>query len=69
LAEFGMTCSIKRKGNCWDNAPTESFLNSLKHERVRDTRYATHDEAQADLFDCIEVFYNDASWCPTSLCA
>jgi putative transposase len=56
LAEFGMTCSIKRKGNCWDNAPTESFLNSLKHERVHDTRYATHDEAQADLFDCIEVF-------------
>ena len=58
LAEFGMTCSMSRKGNCWDNAPTESFFNSLKNERVYGTRYATHDEARADLFDYIEVFYN-----------
>ena len=34
LAEYGMTCSMSRKGNCWDNAPTESFFNSLKNERV-----------------------------------
>ena len=53
-----MTCSMSRKGNCWDNAPTESFFNSLKNERVHGTRYATHDEARADLFDYIEVFYN-----------
>jgi putative transposase len=58
LAEFGMTCSMSRKGNCWDNAPTESFFNSLKNERVHGTRYATHDEARADLFDHIEAFYN-----------
>jgi len=58
LVEFGMTCSMSRKGNCWDNAPTESFFNSLKNERVHGTRYDTHDAARADLFDYIEVFYN-----------
>ena len=58
LAEFGMTCSMSRKGNCWDNAVAESFFNSLKNERVHDRRYATRDEARADLFDYIEVFYN-----------
>ena len=40
------------------NAPTESFFNSLKNERVHGTRYATREEAIADLFDYIEVFYN-----------
>jgi putative transposase len=58
LIEYGMTCSMSRKGNCWDNAPTESFFNSLKNERVHGTRYATRAEAVADLFDYIEVFYN-----------
>ena len=58
LKEYGMTCSMSRKGNCWDNAPTESFFNSLKNERVHGTRYATRDEARADLFEYIEVFYN-----------
>ena len=58
LKAYGMRCSMSRKGNCWDNAPTESFFNSLKNERVYTTRYATRDEAIADLFDYIEVFYN-----------
>lgn len=58
LAGYGMTCSMSRKGNCWDNAPTESFFNSLKNERVYATRYATRDEARADVFDYIEPFYN-----------
>lgn len=58
LVEFGMTCSMSRKGNCWDNAPTESFFNSLKNERVHGTRNATREAAIADLFDYIEVFYN-----------
>jgi putative transposase len=58
LAEYGMVCSMSRKGNCWDNAPTESFFNSLKNERVHGTRYLTRDAAIADLFDYIEVFYN-----------
>ncbi len=58
LAEYGMICSMSRQGNCWDNAPTESFFNSLKNERVHGTRYATRSSAMADLFDYIEPFYN-----------
>ena len=58
LAEYGMVCSMSRKGNCWDNAPTESFFNRLKNERVHGTRYTTREEAIADLFKYIEVFYN-----------
>ena len=58
LKEYGMVCSMSRKGNCWDNAPSESFFNSLKNERVHDTRYRTQAEAKADLFDYIEPFYN-----------
>jgi putative transposase len=58
LAAYGMRCSMSRKGNCWDNAPTESFFNSLKNERVHATRYRTHQDAKTDLFEYIEVFYN-----------
>ena len=58
LTEYGMTASMSRKGNCWDNAPTESFFNSLKNERVHSSSYATRADAQADLFEYIEVFYN-----------
>jgi putative transposase len=58
LAEFGMRCSMSRKGNCWDNAPSESFFNSLKNERVHGTRYRTKVDAKADVFQYIEGFYN-----------
>ena len=58
LQEYGMTASMSRKGDCWDNAPSESFFNSLKNERVHGTNYATRADAEADLFQYIEVFYN-----------
>ena len=58
LHEYGMTASMSRKGNCWDNAPSESFFNSLKNERVHGTIYETRADAEADLFQYIEVFYN-----------
>jgi putative transposase len=58
LKAYGMRCSMSRKGGCWDNAPTESFFNSLNNERVHGTRYRTHREAVADLFEYIEAFYN-----------
>jgi len=58
LKEYGMICSMSRKGNCWDNAPTESFFNSFKNERVHGTQYETRAEAIADAFDYIEPFYN-----------
>jgi len=58
LAQAGMIQSMSRKGNCWDNALTESFFNSLKNERVHGSRYATRDAAKADVFQYIAVFYN-----------
>lgn len=58
LAQFQMTCSMSRKGNCWDNAPTESFFNSLKNERVHGSRYRTRAQARDDVFQYIEGFYN-----------
>ena len=58
LKAFGMTCSMSRKGNCWDNAPTESWFNSFKNERVHGIRYATHADMKAASFEYIEVFYN-----------
>lgn len=50
--------SMSRRGNCWDNAVAESFISSLKKERIRKRIYKTRDLAQADIFDYIEVFYN-----------
>ncbi len=58
LKEFGIACSMSRKGNCWDNAPTESWFNSFKNERYHGLRYATHAEMKAASFEYIEVFYN-----------
>lgn len=58
LKAYGMTCSMSRKGNCWDNAPTESWFNSFKNERVHGVRYATQAEIEAVTFEYIEVFYN-----------
>ena len=50
-----MRGSMSRKGNCWDNAPTESFFNSLKNERVHGASYATRSEATSDLFQYVAV--------------
>jgi len=58
LASRGITCSMSRKGNCWDNAPMESFFATLKKELVHQERYATREEARQSLFEYIEVFYN-----------
>lgn len=58
LAVHDITCSMSRKGNCWDNAPTESFFGKLKTEWVYGVDYDDHDEANQHLFEYIEVFYN-----------
>ena len=58
LADQGITCSMSRRGECWDNAAMESFFSTLKIERVFRSRYKTRDEARADIFDYIERFYN-----------
>lgn len=58
LKQFGMVASMSRKGNCYDNAPMESFWGSLKNELVHHQRYATRDEAKASIQEYIEIFYN-----------
>ncbi|MBB3359857.1 transposase InsO family protein [Novosphingobium sp. BK486] len=58
MQDNGVTCSMSRSGNCWDNAAMESFFSSLKTERVRKKVYRSRDQARADVFDYIERFYN-----------
>ena len=58
LARNGIECSMSAAANCYDNAVVESFFGVLKRERVNRVRYRTRQEARADLFDYIEVFYN-----------
>jgi putative transposase len=58
MADHGVTCSMSRAGNVWDNAAMESFFSSLKTERTAHKMYRTRNEAKADVFDYIERFYN-----------
>jgi len=58
LDSLGVTCSMSRSGNVWDNAAVESFFSSLKTERVRRKVYPTRRAARADIFEYIERFYN-----------
>jgi putative transposase len=58
LKDLGVTCSMSRSGNVWDNSVMESFFSTLKIERCNRRRYATRQEARADVFDYIERFYN-----------
>jgi transposase InsO family protein len=58
LQQHGMLCSMSRKGDCWDNAPMESFFATLKGELVEQRDHLTRDEARADVFQYIEGFYN-----------
>lgn len=58
LKEHGITCSMSRSGDCWDNAVMESFFSTLKTERTSRKNYPSRDEARADVFDYIERFYN-----------
>ncbi len=59
LARHGITCSMSRKADCWDNAPMESFFASLKKELIHGADFATRAEARAAIFEYIEVFYNN----------
>lgn len=54
----GVVQSMSRKGNCWDNAPAESFFGSLKKELIHHRKFRSRAEAQAAIFDYIEIFYN-----------
>ena len=52
----GIVCSMSRRGNCWDNAVMESFFSTVKSELA--DQFASHGDAKMELFDYIEVFYN-----------
>ena len=58
LARSGIACSMSRRGNCWDNAPVESFFGTLKRELVHRSAFATREAARQALFSWIEVWYN-----------
>jgi transposase InsO family protein len=58
LKSAGMTPSMSRKADCYDNAPMESFFHTLKTELVHHEKYATRAEAQRSIFAFIEGFYN-----------
>jgi putative transposase len=58
LGRHGITCSMSRVAQCWDNAPVESFFASLKRELVHDEQYTTREQAKASIFEYLEVFYN-----------
>jgi putative transposase len=56
LGKYGITCSMSRRGNCYDNAVMESFFSTVKSELGE--RFQSHGDAKMELFDYIEVFYN-----------
>lgn len=58
LSEKQFIGSMSRKGNCWDNAPSESFFHTLKTELVHHEDYRTREEAKQSIFEYIAVFYN-----------
>ncbi len=58
LGRHGITCSMSRVAQCWDNAPVESFFATLKRELVHDEHYTTREQATASIFEYVEAFYN-----------
>lgn len=58
LWSYGIIGSMSRKGNCWDNAPMESFFHTLKTEHIFFEEFMTRSDARESIFEWIEVFYN-----------
>lgn len=58
LRQLGMTASMSRRGNCYDNAPMESFWGTLKSELIHHRRYETREQARREISEYIELFYN-----------
>lgn len=58
LREAGLEVSMSRRGDCWDNAPVESFFATLKRELVTERDFWTREQARREIVDYIEVFYN-----------
>jgi transposase InsO family protein len=58
LQQHGIKQSMSRKGNCWDNAVSESFFHTLKTELIHQVHFKNKEEAKQSIFEYIEVFYN-----------
>jgi transposase InsO family protein len=58
LTDHGLVCSMSKKGDCFDNAAMESWNHSLKVEAIHGERFATREQAKAQVFDYVEVYYN-----------
>jgi transposase InsO family protein len=58
LSDSGITCSMSRKGNCWDNACMESFMGSYKMEWMNHRNFATIESVRRETFRYVEIFYN-----------
>ncbi|WP_280173651.1 integrase core domain-containing protein [Fodinibius roseus] len=58
MAAYNVTQSMSRKGNCWDNAPAESFFKTLKAELPTDTSGCSYGQVRGAVFNYIEVWYN-----------
>jgi putative transposase len=58
LVQAGIVCSMSRRGDCWDNAAVESFFATLKRELVAEVLWTTHAEAEADLAEYLDGWYN-----------
>jgi len=58
LQQHNLEASMSRRGNCHNNAVAESFFQLLKRERIRRKVYDTREDARADVFEYIEMFYN-----------
>ncbi len=58
LKDIGSVSSMSSKGNCYDNAVSESFFSTLKREEINRKKYRNIEEARISLFDYIEIFYN-----------
>ena len=58
LKQFGLRASMSRRGNCYDHAPMESFWGTRKNELVHHRRYETRDQAQREITEYIDIFYN-----------
>lgn len=58
LKKYGIKCSMSRKGDCWDNAVSESFFATIKKELIHRFKFETRRLAASAIFEYIEVFYN-----------
>ena len=61
LSDLGITYSMRRKGDCWDNAVVERFFGTLKTELYTEMKSATRADARAAIFESIEIFYNQCT--------